>query len=215
MTTVPAAAIVCGIRPRCRPVAPPRPASVHAVHQLCGTDRAAAQGPRTSNPGSFGQLDHNLTPFGPLERILRPLIRDATAKLGKFNLGSSALARRLAQAGISKSPVNFRAEQLLWAVGGFVAAVGADRSGRPGREVQPGPGCRGRGRKRGRRIPLPGLLAGSADQKAGGADDGGVPQPRGDDGAGRGRRRKRHRCTGPGVQERPRRALQGIRQGPR
>lgn len=68
--------------------------------------------------------DHNLTPFGPLERIVRPLIRDGLAKLGKFDLGSSALARRLAQAGISKSPVHFRAEQLLWGVGAFVATVG-------------------------------------------------------------------------------------------
>jgi tight adherence protein C len=68
--------------------------------------------------------DQNLTPFGPLERILRPLIRDGMAKLGKLNLGSAALARRLAQAGISKSPIHFRAEQVLWAVCGFVAAVG-------------------------------------------------------------------------------------------
>jgi tight adherence protein C len=66
----------------------------------------------------------NLTPFGPLERILRPMLKDAHAFLGRFNLGSSALSRRLAQAGIRKSVVDFRAEQLLWAVLAFVVATG-------------------------------------------------------------------------------------------
>ena len=67
----------------------------------------------------------NATPFGPLERIVRPLLRDGLAALGKLNLGSKALARRLAQAGINKSPVDFRAEQLLWAAAGFAAALAA------------------------------------------------------------------------------------------
>lgn len=66
----------------------------------------------------------NLTPFGPLERILRPVLKDGFSFLGRFNLGTTALARRLAQAGIRKSAVDFRAEQLLWAVMGFVAATG-------------------------------------------------------------------------------------------
>lgn len=66
----------------------------------------------------------NLTPFGPLERILRPMLKDGLAFLTRFNLGASALSRRLAQAGIRKSVVDFRAEQLLWAVLGFVIATG-------------------------------------------------------------------------------------------
>ncbi|WP_427171542.1 type II secretion system F family protein [Arthrobacter sp. 92] len=65
----------------------------------------------------------NVTPFGPLERILRPLVREALSSLSRFNLGSSALSRRMAQAGISKPVVDFRAEQILWAVAAFVAAV--------------------------------------------------------------------------------------------
>ena len=65
----------------------------------------------------------NVTPFGPLERIVRPLLRDGLTALGKLNLGSRALARRLAQAGVNKSPVDFRAEQLLWAAAGFVASL--------------------------------------------------------------------------------------------
>jgi tight adherence protein C len=67
----------------------------------------------------------NLTPFGPLERILRPAIQDGVRSLGRINLGTTALNRRLARAGSAKTAVDFRAEQLLWAAGGFVLAVGA------------------------------------------------------------------------------------------
>lgn len=68
---------------------------------------------------------HNITPFGPLELILRPVAADAFAFLARYNHGSSALARRLAQAGSGKSVLDFRAEQMLWAVGGFLAALAA------------------------------------------------------------------------------------------
>jgi tight adherence protein C len=67
----------------------------------------------------------NPTLFGPLERILRPVIRDAFSSLGRINLGSSALKRRLVRAGSRKSSVDFRAEQLLWGAAGFMAAIGA------------------------------------------------------------------------------------------
>ncbi|TVU63386.1 type II secretion system protein F [Paenarthrobacter nitroguajacolicus] len=66
---------------------------------------------------------HNLTPFGPLERIVRPIFRDAMAYLPRVNVGSDALGRRLARAGSSKSTLDFRAEQLLWAGAGFVLAL--------------------------------------------------------------------------------------------
>lgn len=69
-------------------------------------------------------VPRNFTPFGPLERILRPVVGDAVAWVGRLNPGSSALNRRLARAGAAKSPADFRAEQLLWGAGGFVAAVG-------------------------------------------------------------------------------------------
>ena len=67
----------------------------------------------------------NFTLFGPLEQILRPVIGDAISWLGRLNPGSAALERRLTRAGSAKSPADFRAEQLLWGAGGFVAAVGA------------------------------------------------------------------------------------------
>lgn len=70
-------------------------------------------------------VPRNFTPFGPLERILRPVIGDAVSWLGRLNPGSAALDRRLARAGGDKSPADFRAEQLLWGAGGFVAAVAA------------------------------------------------------------------------------------------
>lgn len=70
--------------------------------------------------------ERNLTPFGPLGRILRPVLHDTLAALTRLNPASKATARRLAQAGINKSVVDFRAEQLLWAaaaLGGAVAFV--------------------------------------------------------------------------------------------
>jgi tight adherence protein C len=66
---------------------------------------------------------HDLTPFGPLERILRPIIADAIHYLSRHNLGSAAVAKRLARAGSPKSTLDFRAEQLLWAAAGFLLAV--------------------------------------------------------------------------------------------
>lgn len=71
----------------------------------------------------------NLTPFGPLERILRPVVRDWVRALGRLNPGSSALNRRLARAGSGRTSVDFRAEQLLWAAAGFLAAAVAVLAG--------------------------------------------------------------------------------------
>ncbi|MDQ0768587.1 tight adherence protein C [Pseudarthrobacter defluvii] len=67
--------------------------------------------------------EQTLTPFGPLERILRPVLREWLSALGRLNPSPGATGRRLAQAGISKSPLDFRAEQLLWAAGGFVVSL--------------------------------------------------------------------------------------------
>ncbi|CAN7439659.1 type II secretion system F family protein [Arthrobacter sp. LjRoot14] len=79
----------------------------------------------------------NLTPFGPLERILRPMLKDGLSVLMRFNPGSSALSRRLAQAGVRKSVVDFRAEQLLWAVLGFVLATGLILAGAASGQFNP------------------------------------------------------------------------------
>jgi tight adherence protein C len=63
----------------------------------------------------FGDADAVITPFGTLERIMRPVMHDAVAHLGRFSPAPAALARRLAQAGRNQSVVDFRAEQILWA----------------------------------------------------------------------------------------------------
>ncbi|MEE9096955.1 type II secretion system F family protein [Pseudarthrobacter phenanthrenivorans] len=67
--------------------------------------------------------DQNVTPFGPLERILRPVFQEWRSALGKFNPSPGATGRRLAQAGVNKSPIDFRAEQLLWAAAGFILSL--------------------------------------------------------------------------------------------
>ncbi|MCQ6271663.1 type II secretion system F family protein [Pseudarthrobacter sp. R1] len=67
--------------------------------------------------------EHSPTPFGPLGRILRPVLQDGLAALARLNPASKATARRLAQAGIDKTPVDFRAEQLLWAAAGFAVSI--------------------------------------------------------------------------------------------
>ncbi len=65
----------------------------------------------------------DLTPFGPLERILRPLLADAVAWSHRFNPAAATLARRLAQAGRGQTTADFRAQQLLWAAGGLAGST--------------------------------------------------------------------------------------------
>lgn len=65
------------------------------------------------------------TPFGSLERILRPVLEDAIGWFGRFNPGPGQLSRRLVQAGKPTSALDFRAEQLIWSGAGFAAGVGA------------------------------------------------------------------------------------------
>ncbi len=65
----------------------------------------------------------NVTPFGPMERIIRPVLLDAVSWLGRFNLGTTVLSKRLAQAGRRQTAVDFRAEQLLWAVLGLAVGI--------------------------------------------------------------------------------------------
>ncbi|GAA4029926.1 type II secretion system F family protein [Arthrobacter methylotrophus] len=67
----------------------------------------------------------DIAPFGPLERILRTVFRDALRSLARFNFGTRSLNERLAKAGSGKSAVDFRAEQLLWAAMGIVGAIAA------------------------------------------------------------------------------------------
>lgn len=67
----------------------------------------------------------SITPLGPLERIARPVVNDAVSWLNRFNPASAVLARRLAQAGRSQSVLDFRAEQVLWALVGLMLSTAA------------------------------------------------------------------------------------------
>ena len=63
----------------------------------------------------------DLTPFGPLERILRPVLHRAVRRLNRFNPATRELERRLERAGQGLGVLDFRAEQVLWTGGGFLA----------------------------------------------------------------------------------------------
>lgn len=66
---------------------------------------------------------HAVTPFGPLERIIRPVVRDVVGWLNRFSPASSVLGRRLEQAGRNQSVLDFRAEQIIWSSIGLAASM--------------------------------------------------------------------------------------------
>ena len=81
----------------------------------------------------------DLTPFGPLERILRPALHLAVHRLNRFNPVTRDLERRLERSGQGTSVLDFRAEQVLWTGGGFLAGgiisvwlASVDRTGATG-----------------------------------------------------------------------------------
>lgn len=77
--------------------------------------------PRRSNLLSH---DPVRTPFPTLERVLRPVMGDATRVLDRVMGGAASTRRRLDQAGRQMSVDEFRAEQVLWAAIGLLAGVG-------------------------------------------------------------------------------------------
>lgn len=66
---------------------------------------------------------HSLTPFGPLERILAPVVRDAGAWLSRFRWGNAALQDRLTRAGSARTPLDFRVVQLLLGAAAFTGIL--------------------------------------------------------------------------------------------
>jgi tight adherence protein C len=67
--------------------------------------------------------DSPLTPLPALERLLRPLLEEGARRVERWLGGSAAVARRLREAGAAGDVGRFRAEQVLWGLIGFVAAV--------------------------------------------------------------------------------------------
>ncbi|WP_312181679.1 type II secretion system F family protein [Arthrobacter sp.] len=76
--------------------------------------RATAHGSRLLTPA-------DVTPFGPLERVFRPLLRDAVLSLNRINPAASALHRRLERSGKGRTVLEFRSEQLLYSGAGLLA----------------------------------------------------------------------------------------------
>jgi tight adherence protein C len=64
------------------------------------------------------------TPFPTLERIMRPVMGDATRMLDRVLGGTGSTRRRLEQAGRQMTVDEFRAEQVLWGAIGLLAGVG-------------------------------------------------------------------------------------------
>jgi len=68
--------------------------------------------------------DPTRTPFPTLERILRPIMADATRMLDRVLGGVASTRRRLDQAGRDMTIEEFRAEQVLWGAVGLLVGVG-------------------------------------------------------------------------------------------
>jgi tight adherence protein C len=64
-----------------------------------------------------------LTPVPAVERLLGPLLQEGARLVERWVGGSAAVARRLREAGVADDVARFRAEQVLWGLAGFVAAV--------------------------------------------------------------------------------------------
>ena len=64
-----------------------------------------------------------LTPVPALERLLGRLLQDGARLVERWLGGTAAVSRRLREAGASSDVARFRAEQVLWALTGFVVAV--------------------------------------------------------------------------------------------
>ena len=64
-----------------------------------------------------------LTPFPTLERVLRPVLRDAMRFVERWVGGIASVRRRLEQLGGTMTVEQFRAEQVIWGAFGLAAAL--------------------------------------------------------------------------------------------
>ncbi|WP_285725388.1 type II secretion system F family protein [Psychromicrobium xiongbiense] len=87
------------------------------------SDRIEPQLRSLSTASRLLDNEESLTLFGPIGRLAGALLKDASGWFARFNAGNAALKVRLERAGSPQNPVDFRAEQLIWAGLGLVAAT--------------------------------------------------------------------------------------------
>lgn len=86
-------------------------------------DRLAPYLRDTPRPSRLLAGSPELTPFPTLERLLRPVLRDAMRLLDRWVGGLASVRRRLEQLGGTATVEQFRAEQVLWGGFGLAAAL--------------------------------------------------------------------------------------------
>ncbi len=67
--------------------------------------------------------DKAVTPFPTAERLLRPILGEGARLVDRWFGGSASVTRRLSEAGKRHTLAQFRAEQVLWALLGFLTAI--------------------------------------------------------------------------------------------
>jgi tight adherence protein C len=87
-------------------------------------DRLAPYLRDAPRPSRLLAAPETLTPFPTLERVLRPVLTDATRFLDRWLGGATSLRRRLVQAGRGMTLEEFRAEQVVWGALGLLAGLG-------------------------------------------------------------------------------------------
>lgn len=75
-------------------------------------------------PSRLLEVAQSATPFPTLERILKPVLGDASVVLERWLGGSASIKRRLLQAGRDMTIEEFRAEQVIWGAIGLLGGLG-------------------------------------------------------------------------------------------
>lgn len=90
-------------------------------NQLSLMERVTPQ--MRGHAGTKSAVDTPLTMFGTLSTLSAPLIHTGVEQLNKLNLGNARLHSRLAQAGSRLTVNDYRAQQLMMAVGAAIITI--------------------------------------------------------------------------------------------
>ena len=86
-------------------------------------DRLAPYLRETPRPSRLLVGTQTVTPFPTLERLVGPVIGDLARQVDRIIGGSLSVRRRLEQAGAEMTLEQFRAEQVLWGLGGLFTGL--------------------------------------------------------------------------------------------